>query len=578
MKKVIAAVVFMLLVAVFVQFGASDVAFANDGKTMPPKNLSVIVRDGNYYLTFENVPGNNGYEVVVNGTATVVEKDVTTVLINVESGSEFSVKIRTICADETRSSDFYETTLVIGRALDAPENLTMSADKKLSFSAVDGAASYDVVINGVSVLKSATKTEIELIDVLTSPINYEIKVRATGGKGYDAGEWATTMYKCRKTIESPRLALENKTVSWAKSEGANEYSVVVTFMETEIEKVDRFTGTSFDLSEIVAKHGAGEYAVKVQALSNGNYDYSDVTTIYYRNYLTLEAPTVAVNGTIVSWTKVENAVDYTIKIDGRIISTNVTITKFDISEYIAEVKEYAITVVANANGWYYKSAEGTATFVKTGALSSPVPTASGSVISWTKVLGATAYDVYVGGEKVLTVTETTADISTYLQQGENKVKIVATADGFSDGVSEEIVVIGSTSESTGLKTYKLIIAANESDYIVFVDGQRTDKKIENGKITLPDTAEKMIIVPDITNLPEEGGYVMLFSEIDLTTAAKDGEEYVATFVGEEFSAEKLTLIGEEGTNELGEYIVDGGIKVYYLNEKGKYCPKQKGEV
>ena len=83
MKKVIAAVVFMLLVAVFAQFGASDVSFANDGKTMPPQNLSVIVRDGNYYLTFENVPGNNGYEVVVNGTATVVEKDVTTVPINV---------------------------------------------------------------------------------------------------------------------------------------------------------------------------------------------------------------------------------------------------------------------------------------------------------------------------------------------------------------------------------------------------------------------------------------------------------------------------------------------------------------
>lgn len=666
MKKVIAAVVFMLLVAVFAPFGASDVAFANDGKTMPPKNLSVRERDGNCYLTFENVPGNNGYEVVVNGTATVVEKDVTTVPINVESGSEFSVKIRTICADETRTSDFYETTLVIGRALSAPEKLTMSADKKLSFSAVDGAVSYDVVINGVSVLKSATKTEIELNDVLTSPINYEIKVRAngdnrltfdskfstlsydnvmklgtpenvgitsvdgkvilsfdsvsyasgyeidvngetlkttdnkydltdkvsvpadytikvraTGGKGYDVGEWATTMYECRKTIESPRLLVENKTVSWAKSEGANEYSVVVTFMETEIKKVDRFTGTSFDLSELVAKHGAGEYAVKVQALTNGNYDYSDVTTIYFSNYLTLETPTVAVNGTIVSWTKVENAVDYTIKIDGRIISTNVTITKFDISEYIAEVKEYAITVVANANGWYYKSAEGTATFVKTGALSSPVPTASGSVISWTKVLGATAYDVYVGGEKVLTVTETTADISAHLQQGENKVKIVATADGFSDGVSEEIVVIGDAIERVGLKTYKMIIE-NESDYIVFVDGKRTDKKIENGRITLPDTAEKMIIVPDITNLPADGenedekGHVTLFSEIDLMTATKNGEEYdVATPVKEWLYKEDLTIIGEgEGTNELGEHIVDGGNKVYYLNEKDKYRPKQ----
>lgn len=179
---------------------------------------------------------------------------------------------------------------------------------------------------------------------------------------------------------------------------------------------------------------------------------------------------------------------------------------------------------------------------------------------------------------MLTVTETTADVSTYLQQGENKVKIVATAEGFSDGVSEEIVVIGDAIERVGLKTYKLIIAANESDYIVFVDGQRTDKKIENGKITLLGTAEKMIIVPDITNLPEEGGYVMLFSEIDLTTAAKDGEEYVATSVGEWFYEKDLTIIGEgEGTNELGEYIVDGGNIVYYLNEKGKYRPKRPGE-
>lgn len=133
MKKVIAAVVFMLLVAVFAPFGASDVAFANDGKTMPPQNLSVRERDGNYYLTFENVPGNNGYEVVVNGTATVVKKDVTTVSINVECGSEFSVKIRTICADETRTSDFYETTLVIGRALSAPENLRCPPTRNCRF-------------------------------------------------------------------------------------------------------------------------------------------------------------------------------------------------------------------------------------------------------------------------------------------------------------------------------------------------------------------------------------------------------------------------------------------------------------
>lgn len=71
---------------------------------------------------------------------------------------------------------------------------------------------------------------------------------------------------------------------------------------------------------------------------------------------------------------------------------------------------------------------------------------------------------------------------------------------------------------------------------------------------------------------------MLFSEIDLKTAAKDGEEYVATIVGEWFYGEDLTIIGEgEGTNELGVHIMNDGKKVYYLNEKGKYRPKKPGE-
>ena len=51
-----------------------------------------------------------------------------------------------------------------------------------------------------------------------------------------------------------------------------------------------------------------------------------------------------------------------------------------------------------------------------------------------------------------------------------------------------------------------------------------------------------------------------------------------TLVFDSFCAEELTIIGEgEGTNELCEYISVSGKKVYYLNEKDKYRPKQPGE-
>lgn len=93
----------------------------------------------------------------------------------------------------------------------------------------------------------------------------------------------------------------------------------------------------------------------------------------------------------------------------------------------------------------------------------------------------------------------------------------------------------------------------------------------------------MIIVPDIADLPADGEKVTLFSEIDLTTAPKDGEEYaVQMWILDSFDNTRLTIIGEgEGTNELGEYAVGDekdGKNVYYLNEKGKYRPKQTGEV
>ena len=53
---------------------------------------------------------------------------------------------------------------------------------------------------------------------------------------------------------------------------------------------------------------------------------------------------------------------------------------------------------------------------------------------------------------------------------------------------------------------------------------------------------------------------------------------MATPVPEWLFKEDLTVIGDgEGTNELGEHIVEGGNILYYLNEKGKYRPKQPGE-
>ena len=73
--------------------------------------------------------------------------------------------------------------------------------------------------------------------------------------------------------------------------------------------------------------------------------------------------------------------------------------------------------------------------------------------------------------------------------------------------------------------------------------------------------------------------MLLCSSTDYTKATKNGEEYaVQGWIADSFDNTRLTIIGEgEGTNELGEHTVDGGNKVYYLNETGKYRPKQLDE-
>lgn len=660
MKKIIVALFALLILLVPVSAGG--VAYANDAMLLPPTNLGVIEGDDGYCLTFENVPGNNGYEIVIDGVSTYAEKDENVVKLSVIAGTEFVVKIRTLSSDASFSSEFFETTLVVGKRLPAPENVVVSKDKVLAFDKVDGAVSYDVVINGVNVERGMTENTLDLSDVLTSPTTYEInvrangdnrltydgkystivyenelslgnvenvvvsvengktilsfdkvlyasgyeidvngaiaqttdnmfdltdkvsvpseytiKVRAKGGSVFSDGEWTSITYSVKKSIEKPTLSISGYVVSWDKSEGANEYSVVVTLGTVEVGKVERFSGTSFDISSIVSENGVGEYVVEVQALSNGNYDYSDVATIRYRECGKLDAPTLVVEGTVAKWTGVDNANEYTLKIDGRIVSSTISALEFDFSEYVAEVKTYTISVSANANGWYRASDETSAEYVKEGTLSAPTLFVNDATVGWFKVLGATEYDVYVGNVKVTTVSELSVDLSPYLNDGENVVKVVAKAQGYKDGSAEIVVEYFNDSDDSAIKTYGLMVN-NESDYIVFADGERTDYKIVSGRLALPSTVERIIIVPDVESLLlKEDAEVNFYSEIMLSSATEQDGVYMLNmvlpvetrYVSEEFEIEYSDVSG------LGTGVTADGATYYYLCEKGKYRPVDK---
>lgn len=665
MKKTIAVFVVAMLVALVVSFGAGNVANASGTKLTPPTNVNVAENGGNYYLTFENVPGNNGYEIVVDGVKTTVQKDENRVQIEVERGKEITVEIKAIAIDRAFDSDYFKTTIVVGLALARPERLSVTADKSLTFDEVAGAVSYDVVINGVKVETGVTSKQIPLKDILISPMQYEIKVRANGDNrltydsnfatlvyenvlalekvenasvavdggrvilsfdkvpyasgyeieingeiikttnntydltdkvavpakyeikvraigadGFSESEWTSIVYETHKTIEKPSMSIENTVVSWNRTDGANEYAVTVQLNGKEIRSVERFSDNKIDIADLVTAHGVGEYIVAVQALANGNYDYSDVATIAYRKYEKLSVPEVTMDGTVAKWNAVENAENYTVKIDGRIITALLDKTSFDIYEYIAEAKTYEVAVTANAKEWYLASDEGKTIYKLIIALSSPVLTISENIANWTSVLGATEYRVFIDDEQVLATQDTTADLTKFLKDGENKVKVVAVANGFSDGISNEVVVIKEAEEEpqSAQKTYKINIS-DEDIYVVFLDGKRTEYKIANRELTIPSSAKKLIIVPEIAHVPEGEEYkdvgVFFYEEIDLTKIINNEITVYFDTIPDEKKYPDLIDI-EDGDGNLAFYETEGR-KYYYLNENGRYRPKKEGE-
>ena len=159
------------------------------------------------------------------------------------------------------------------------------------------------------------------------------------------------------------------------------------------------------------------------------------------------------------------------------------------------------------------------------------------------------------------------------------MKVVAVANGFSDGISNEVIVIKSAEEEpqSAQKTYNINIDGGEN-YIVFLDGKRTEYKIANKELTIPSSAKKLIIVPEISEIPDGKEYenteVYFYEEIDLSVITSDEIKVTLENCSLKYYADLIDI--KDGENEI-DFYEENGRKFYYLNEDGKYRPKKEGE-
>ncbi len=154
------------------------------------------------------------------------------------------------------------------------------------------------------------------------------------------------------------------------------------------------------------------------------------------NYkLILNAPTISKQGSIISWPAVDNAVSYTINLNGYTCKTNnLSFDLTEIKDYIIEGKNI-VKVRADSKTSISSQYSNVITF-NTDILSVPIAKVEGTIFSWQSVANAESYTFSIGG-----FTETTSETSINLlnysdylsSTGHTFVKVKANAK--SDDVS-----------------------------------------------------------------------------------------------------------------------------------------------
>lgn len=290
------------------------------------------------------------------------------------------------------------------RALTAPQNLSFyNVDGKItaSWSEVDNAENYLVEIKKDGAVLSSfpvTDTSADISEYVTEVAEYEISVVADSADDsfYAESEKITATYKNLGSLDAPVLTVEGTVVSWEAVENASVYSVAVD----EVPAGGEITGTSFDFSELVKAVGA--HKISVQAEENGLYVASEISVVYYYTYGKLDAPVATLSGSVLSWTEVENAKDYTVMLDGAILDEHVCRATFDLSGYVAAAGSYEVSVKANEIGFYNESDACSVTYVLTVSLGKTEAAFDESTLTlkWNAVVGATVYVVLVDGKVI----------------------------------------------------------------------------------------------------------------------------------------------------------------------------------
>lgn len=255
----------------------------------------------------------------------------------------------------------YEVTVLEPLEPFATPEISISGST-VSWTAVENAENYTLKI-GQTEFKTVTGTSVDLTDpayvsAVQKGIN-EISLKANATEDYGDSAYSNQVtYTHTEAFVAPVLTLNGSTLSWAAIEDAEGYTVKINDDETTV-----VTGTHIDLEEYTSKlnQGNNTISVKVNANEAKHYttsEYSAAATYFHKT--PLETPVLSLNGSVLSWTRSDNAETYTLSINGEtfgdITELSVNLLETPYFNKITPGEDNTITVTADATEEFLASA------------------------------------------------------------------------------------------------------------------------------------------------------------------------------------------------------------------------------
>lgn len=537
--------IFVVLLSVIatVALAIGITACKKDEKAPQPTPLAApeIQLSGNV-ISWDEVDNATGYSVY-EGDAKEADITDTYYTISKEEPGTYTYTVVATSTDsaytQSAKSNAVTYTVVAKAPIESPVISLDKATKTISWQPVSVAVGYRVYLDDEKVTATdlaATVTSYTIPDTITDPGEYTYTVVAVADPAGTLGNSLPSnavKYYVQGPLPAPTgVSVDGNVLSWTAVDGATSYVIYKGISaEATDDKVTEVTGgntTTYTINE--ANAGTFYYAVSANAQGSERYREGEKSAaVEYIKPADLAKPVVTVEGTTLSWGKVDNAEAYEVYCSD--VEDELGEKVADV-QLVAEQQTYTYTIEETTIGIYYYTVK---------AITTDVHYASSASEQARYIVFPQAIDLNADEEPVLVNAATApADINlgANVEKGKDYVLAVSVLDPLDANTVTVTLDEGKTVTISGA-------GVDFVKFVAFVDGKTPT-------ISARDSAVAM--------------YVSLIS-MENTDVTFGLAELVSVKAGGWY---KLTLTGDEAANHGLMFNSDefSSVKVYKDNDNG----------